>query len=75
MSAIPIVAAVDQDEPVARLTRALNTAAATRNVFGLRILRPKTIRVGMIPLTIQAPAKAPTISRIKMALVESEIVV
>jgi hypothetical protein len=29
----------------------------------------------MIPLTIQAPAKAPTISRINMALVESDMVV
>jgi hypothetical protein len=29
----------------------------------------------MIPLTIHAPAKAPTMSRIKMALVESEMVV
>ena len=75
MSAIPIVAEVDHDEPVARLTKEHKMAADTKNVFGLRILSPKTIRVGMMPLTIHAPAKAPTISRIKMALVESDIVV
>ena len=55
---------VDQLLPVARETIEQIIQAATKNIEGLRSLRPKNIIEGTIPLIIQVPARDPISNKI-----------